>query len=45
MISGYEFIKISDLSWLERIDPRVFKNIETELKYQPFTEKMKKVNV
>ena len=29
MISTYEFLKISDLNWIEPIDPRVSKNIET----------------
>ena len=45
MISTYEFIKIADLDWIEHIDERVHKHIETDLKYQPFTQKMKKVTI
>lgn len=37
MISNFEFIKIEDLNWIEPIDKRVIKNIETELKYQQYT--------
>lgn len=40
IISTYEFIKISDLTWIETIDPKVQKCVETELKYKPFTGKM-----
>ena len=42
LIAGNPNIKIKDLTWIDKIDERVHRAVETELKYRPYTEKMKK---
>lgn len=43
MISQYQSLKISEMNWIEPINEKVHKNIETQLKYKPYTQKMSKV--
>ena len=45
LIAEYDAVKIKDLKFIDGLDPRVSKNIETELKYRVYIEKMTKVVV
>ena len=45
LIARHHFITLKDLSFIKGVDPRVAKNIETELKYKVYIAQQMRVSL